>query len=156
MIKILFVCMGNICRSPMAEFVMKEKVKKAGLADEFEIASAAIEDYNIGDPVYPPAKAKLAEHGISCSGKKSQLLVKEDYAKYDYIITMENWHIDEIQKICGNDDENKISLMLEYTDEPGNVADPWYTRDFETTWNQVNAGCDGLLKAIMSRVSSHR
>ena len=87
MIKILFVCMGNICRSPMAEFVMKEKVKKAGLADEFEIASAAIEDYNIGDPVYPPAKAKLAEHGISCSGKKSQLLVKEDYAKYDYIIT---------------------------------------------------------------------
>ena len=137
MIKILFVCHGNICRSPMAEFVMKDLVKKKGMADQFEIASAATSTEEIGNPVYPPAKRKLKEHGISCEGKTARQKTKADYSYYDYIIAMDRFNLRNMTKFVGNDPDNKVSLMLDFTNCPGDVADPWYTGDFDSTWNDV-------------------
>lgn len=145
---ILFVCHGNICRSPMAEFVMRDLVKKAGLAAEFHIASAATSTEEIGNPVYPPARRKLAEHGIACAGKTSRQLTKADYDRYDLLIGMDRANIRNMQHICGGDPEGKIRLLMEYAGRGlGEVADPWYTGDFETTWRDVLAGCEGLLRA---------
>ena len=149
MIKILFLCHGNICRSPMAEFVMKDLVKKAGLEHEFSIASAATSTEEIGNPVYPPARRKLSEHGISCAGKTARQLRKADYEHYDYLVGMDSANFRNMQRICGGDPEGKISLLLDYTDHPGSVADPWYTGDFEATWQDVLAGCRGLLAKIL-------
>ena len=148
MIKILFVCHGNICRSPMAEFVMKDLVKKAGLETEFLIESAATSTEEIGNPVYPPARRKLAEHGISCAGKTSRQLIRADYGQYDLLIGMDRANIRNMNRICGGDPEGKLHLLMEYTDHPGDVADPWYTDDFETTWRDVLAGCKGLLERL--------
>ena len=148
MIKILFVCHGNICRSPMAEFVMKDLVKKKGMADQFEIASAATSTEEIGNPVYPPAKRKLKEHGISCEGKTARQMTKADYSYYDYIIAMDRFNLRNMTKFVGNDPDNKVSLMLDFTNRPGDVADPWYTGDFDATWNDVYEGCLGLLKKL--------
>lgn len=148
MIKILFVCHGNICRSPMAEFVMKDLVKKKGMADQFEIASAATSTEEIGNPVYPPAKRKLKEHGISCEGKTARQMTKADYSYYDYIIAMDRFNLRNMTKFVGNDPDNKVSLMLDFTNCPGDVADPWYTGDFDSTWNDVYDGCLGLLKKL--------
>ena len=147
--KILFVCHGNICRSPMAEFVMKDLVKKAGMEDVFSIASAATSTEEIGNPVYPPARRKLSEHGISCAGKTARQLRKADYEHYDYLVGMDSANFRNMQRICGGDPEGKISLLLDYTDHPGSVADPWYTGDFEATWQDVLAGCRGLLAKIL-------
>lgn len=147
MLKILFVCHGNICRSPMAEFVMRDLVKKAGLAAEFHIASAATSTEEIGNPVYPSARRKLAEHGISCAGKTSRQLTRADYDRYDLLIGMDRANMRNMNRICGGDPEGKLHLLMEYTDRPGEVADPWYTGDFETTWRDVLAGCEGLLRA---------
>ena len=144
---ILFVCHGNICRSPMAEFVMRDLVEKAGLAAEFHIASAATSTEEIGNPVYPPARRKLAEHGISCAGKTSRQLTRADYDRYDLLIGMDRANMRNMNRICGGDPEGKLHLLMEYTDRPGEVADPWYTGDFETTWRDVLAGCEGLLRA---------
>ena len=127
MIKILFVCHGNICRSPMAEFVMKDMVEKNGVSEEFEIASAATSTEEIGNPVYPPAKRKLAEHGISCEGKTARQMTKEDYAYYDYIIAMDRFNLRNMTRFVGNDPDNKVSLLMDFTSHPGDVADPWYT-----------------------------
>ena len=149
MTKILFVCHGNICRSPMAEFVMKDLVRKAGMEDVFCIASAATSTEEIGNPVYPPARRKLSEHGISCAGKTARQLRKADYEHYDYLVGMDSANFRNMQRICGGDPEGKISLLLDYTDHPGSVADPWYTGDFEATWQDVLAGCRGLLAEIM-------
>ena len=148
MVKILFVCHGNICRSPMAEFVMKDLVKKAGLERDFEIASAATSTEEIGNPVYPPARRKLAEHGISCAGKTARQLKKSDYARYDYLVGMDSATLRNMQRICGGDPEGKLSLLLDWTARPGSVADPWYTGDFEATWQDVSEGCQGLMTAV--------
>ena len=148
MIKILFVCHGNICRSPMAEFVMKEIVRKEGIAHEFEIASCATSTEEIGNPVYPPARAKLSEHGISCDKKRARQMTKNDYEYYDYIIAMDRFNLKNMIRFVGDDPQNKVSLLKDYTISPGDVADPWYTGDFEETWNDVNSGCMGLLKKI--------
>ena len=148
MTRILFVCHGNICRSPMAEFVMKDLVEKAGLETEFLIESAATSTEEIGNPVYPPARRKLAEHGISCAGKTSRQLIRADYGQYDLLIGMDRANIRNMNRICGGDPEGKLHLLMEYTDHPGDVADPWYTDDFEITWRDVLAGCKGLLQAV--------
>ena len=151
MIKVLFICHGNICRSPMAEFVMKDLVKKAEMEDVFHIASAATSTEEIGNPVYPPARRKLSEHGISCAGKTARQLCKADYDQYDYLVGMDSANYRNMQRICGGDPEGKISLLLDYTDHPGSVADPWYTGDFEATWQDVLAGCRGLLDEILHK-----
>ena len=148
MIKILFVCHGNICRSPMAEFVMKDLVNKKGMADQFEIASAATSTEEIGNPVYPPAKRKLKEHGISCEGKTARQMTKKDYAYYDYIIAMDRLNLRNMPRFVGNDPDNKISLLMDFTNHPGDVADPWYTGDFDATLNDVCEGCVGIIKKL--------
>ena len=135
--KILFVCLGNICRSPMAEFVMKDMVRKAEPAGNFEIASAATSREEIGNPVYPPAREKLREHGISCEGKCARQMNPEDYGEYDLLIGM--------QRSCVRDSEKKRHLLMKCERQKKDIADPWYTGDFETTWQQVERGCRGLL-----------
>lgn len=145
MTKILFICHGNICRSPMAEFVMRELVKKAGLSPQFYIDSAATSREEIGNPVYPPARRKLAEHGISCAGHAARQLTRQDYADYDFLVGMDSANLRDMHCICGGDPDGKISLLLDHTARPGNVADPWYTSDFQATWLDVLAGCQGLL-----------
>ena len=148
MVKILFVCHGNICRSPMAEFFMKDLVRKAGRAEEFSIASAATSTEEIGNPVYPPARRMLASHGIDCTGKTARQLRKADYAQYDYLIGMDQANFRNMQRMCGGDPDGKIYLLLDFTDRPGQVADPWYTGDFQATWEDVLEGCEGLLRHI--------
>ncbi len=146
--KILFVCHGNICRSPMAEFVMKELVAKAGLSAQFEIASAATSTEEIGNAVYPPARRKLAEHGISCEGKTARQVTRQDYEHYDLLIVMDHNNLRNLRRMMGEDTENKIHLLMAYTERPGEVADPWYTGDFEETWRDVLEGCRGLLQQL--------
>ena len=148
--KILFICHGNICRSPMAEFVMKDLVKKAGLASRFYIESAATSREEIGNPVYPPARRKLAEHGISCEGHAARQLTNRDYDEYDLLIGMDQANLRDMYRICGGDYAEKMSLLMDHTARPGNVADPWYTEDFEATWRDVLEGCQGLLKEFMT------
>ncbi|HIX65110.1 MAG TPA: low molecular weight phosphotyrosine protein phosphatase [Candidatus Anaerotruncus excrementipullorum] len=150
MIKVLFICHGNICRSPMAEFVMKWLVERAGLSGRFEIASAATSTEELGNPVYPPARRKLAEHGISCAGKTARQLQAADYGRYDRLIGMDGANLRNMRRICGGDPEGKMHLLLDYAQRPGQeVADPWYTGDFEATWRDVLAGCQGLLNALI-------
>ncbi len=148
MTKILFVCHGNICRSPMAEYVMKDLVQKAGLEDEFEIASAATSTEEIGNPVYPPARNKLAQHGISCQGHAARQLKRADYGRWDLLIGMDQANLRNMNRICGGDPEGKIHLLMDYTARPGEVADPWYTGDFEATWQDVLLGCSQLLQQL--------
>ena len=146
--KVLFVCHGNICRSPMAEFVMKDLVHKAGLDNQFYIESAATSTEEIGNEVYPPAKRKLAEHDISCKGKTARQMTRNDYQRFDLLIGMDDWNIRNMTRIAGGDPENKIPKRLDYTTRRGDVADPWYTGDFEATWRDVLEGCSELLKQI--------
>lgn len=148
MFKILFVCHGNICRSPMAEFIMKDLVKKAGLSSEFYIESAATSAEELGNPVYPPARQKLHDHGISCKGKTARRMEKGDYDKFDMLIAMERYNFSGMSRICGGDPAGKFSLLLDHTEKPGDVSDPWYSRDFETAWNDIERGCRGLLKEL--------
>lgn len=147
--KILFVCHGNICRSPMAEFVMKHLVEEAGLQDQFYIASAATSTEEIGNAVYPPARRKLAEHGISCAGKTARQLTRADYQTYDLLVGMDNWNLRNMNRMCGGDPDGKICLLLDFTNRPGEVSDPWYTDDFESTWRDCLEGCQGLLKYLI-------
>ena len=149
--KVIFVCLGNICRSPMAEFVMKDIVAKAGLEHEFEIASAATSTYEIGNPVYPPARQKLAEHGIDCKGKTARQITKKDYDYYDYIVAMDQSNIRNLKNMLNNDPQGKISLLMDYTSRPADVADPWYTGDFQATWDDVREGCNALLTFILKK-----
>ena len=151
MIKILFICHGNICRSPMAEFVMKKMVEEAGVSHLFEIASAATSTEEIGNPVYPPARRKLAEHGIGCEGKTARQITRGDYRHYDRIIAMDRNNLRNLRRVIGEDIDGKISLMMDYTDRPGDVADPWYTGDFEATWRDVLEGCQGLLRQCLGK-----
>ena len=151
MIKILFICHGNICRSPMAEFVMKKMVKEAGLSQDFHIESAATSTEEIGNPVYPPARRKLAEHDINCSGKTARQLQRRDYDRYDLLIGMDQANLRNMRRICGGDPDRKMHLLMDFTDRPGQVADPWYTRDFDATWQDVNLGCQGLLHHLTEK-----
>lgn len=148
MIKILFVCHGNICRSPMAEFIMKDLVAKAGREHQFEIASAATSTEELGNSVYPPARRKLSEHGIRCDGKTARQLTRYDYDDYDLLIGMDSYNIRNMQRICGGDPAGKIHLLLEYTDRYGDVADPWYTGNFDATWRDCLEGCQALLNTL--------
>jgi protein-tyrosine phosphatase len=151
--RILFVCHGNICRSPMAEFVMKDLVRKAGQERNFMIESAATSTEEIGNSVYPPARRKLAEHGIGCQGKTARQMTRSDYDRYDYIIGMDTRNIRNMLNIYGGDPENKIKMLMDYTSRPGDVADPWYTGDFEATWRDVLEGCQALLKDLTPALS---
>ena len=146
--KIFFVCLGNICRSPMAEFYMKDLVRREGCADRFEIASAATSDEERGNPVYPPARRKMAEHGIDCSGKTARRMTKADYDHYDLLICMDHSNLRNMERIYGGDPDGKMRMLLDYTDRPGSVADPWYTGDFEATWRDVEDGCTGLFRSL--------
>jgi len=146
--KILFICHGNVCRSPMAEFVMKDLVKKAGLEKELHIESAATSAEELGNSVHRGTRRKLAEHGISCDGKTARQLKNSDYEKYDLLIGMDQANLRSMYRICGGDFADKMHLLLDYTDRPGEVADPWYTDDFESTWQDVLAGCRGLLREL--------
>lgn len=148
MIRVLFICHGNICRSPMAEFVMKDLVKKAGLESQFHISSAATSREEIGNPVYLPARRKLAEHGISCDGHAARQLTNADYERYNLLIGMDRANLRDMYRICGGDFAGKMSLLMDHTARPGNVADPWYTEDFEATWRDVLEGCQGLLNEL--------
>lgn len=146
--RILFICHGNICRSPMAEFIMKDLVKKVGLEQKIIIESAATSAEEIGNPVYPPVRRKLAEHGIDCSSKSARQLRNSDYEKYDLLIGMDRANLRDMYRICGGDFADKMHLLMDFTDHPGEVADPWYTHDFDTTWRDVLEGCQGLVKLL--------
>ncbi len=148
MTKILFVCHGNICRSPMAEFIMKDLVKREGLEDRFHIASAATSTEEIGNPVYPQARRKLTEHGISCAGKTARQLAVADYDRYDFLVGMDQANLRNMRRICGGDPEGKLYLLMEFAGRSGDVADPWYTRDFDTAWSDIEEGCRGLLHRL--------
>lgn len=148
MTRILFICLGNICRSTMAEFVMKDLVRKNGLENQFHIESAATSDDEIGNPVYPQTRAKLAEHGITCEGKTARMMTAADYDAFDLLIGMEASNIRNMQRICGGDPAGKMHLLLDYTDRQGDISDPWYSRDFDSTWRDVDEGCRGLLRAL--------
>ena len=149
MTRILFVCHGNICRSPMAEFVMKQLVGEAGREGDFYIESAATSTEELGNPVYPPARRKLAEHGISCQGKTARQLKRADYDRFDLLVGMDEWNLRNMRHICDGDPEGKIHRLMDFTDRPGDVADPWYTGDFERTWQDVLLGCRCLLESII-------
>lgn len=148
MTKILFVCHGNICRSPMAEFIMKDLAEKAGRGREFVIASAATSTEELGNPVYPPARRKLAEHGIACAGKTARQLCPADYDAWDLLIGMDDANIRNIRRICGGDPQGKVHRLLDFTTRPGAVADPWYTDDFDTAYRDIDAGCRALLARL--------
>lgn len=143
--RILFICHGNICRSPMAEFIMKKLVREAGREREFRIESAATSYEEIGNPVYPPARRELAAHGISCDGKTARHLEREDYAAFDYLIGMDRMNLRNMKRICGDDPEGKMFLMRDFSDSPGEVDDPWYTGRFGEVYRQILEGCQGLL-----------
>ena len=148
MVKILFVCHGNICRSPMAEFVMKDLVRRKGEENEFFIASAATSREELGNGVYPPVKRILAAMGIDCSGKRARQVTKADYAEFDYIVCMDKNNMRNIKYIIPSDPENKIFMLLSLTETPRDVADPWYTGDFDITKDDVLRGCNALYKHI--------
>lgn len=155
MTKIMFVCLGNICRSPMAEFIFKDLVAMRGAADRFVIASSATstaEIWNgIGNSVHPHAKAELAKHGLSCGGKQAVQLQKSDYDKYDLFIGMDSANIRDILRIFGGDPAGKVHKLMDYTDRGGDVADPWYTERFDVAYRDIFEGCTALLDAVLKR-----
>lgn len=148
MIKILFICHGSICRSPMAEYVLKDMVAKQGRAEDFLIASAATSTEEIGNGVYPPARAELARHGIRCGERRAVQLTREDYDRYDLLIGMDEANIRNMRRICGGDPQGKIRKLMDYTDRGGDVADPWYTDRFDVTFRDIYKGCAALMKMI--------
>ena len=149
MVKILFICLGNICRSPMAEFLFKDMVAKRGLADKFYIASAATSSYEIGNPVHPGTRSKLAQHGISVAAKTAVQLTKADYNKYDYLIGMEASNIRNILRIVGSDNRHKVYKLLQFAGSERDIADPWYTGNFDVTYNDIHEGCTALLEYLL-------
>ena len=145
MIKILFICHGNICRSPMAEFIFRDMVDKRGLGAQFFVASAATSREEIGNPVYPPAKRKLKEHGIDPAGKTARQMTAGDYRDFDYLLAAERYNIRKMERITGGDPEHKIYRLLDFSDRPRDIADPWYTGDFDEAWDDIVEGCQAFL-----------
>jgi len=152
MTRILFVCLGNICRSPMAEFVMKDLVDKSGLSGCIEVASAATSTEELGNPVHPGTRRKLSEHGIGCAGKTARQLTREDYDQYDYLVGMDGYNIKNMRRMLGGDPQGKVHKLLEFCGETEDVDDPWYTGDFEATWRDVLRGCEALLQHIRAQM----
>ena len=148
MIKILFLCHGNICRSPMAEFLLKSMVQEKGISDQFYIASAATSTEEIGNPVHYGTRKKLSEFGISCNGKYAVQMTRADYDRYDYLIGMDQWNIRNMQRIAGKDEKGKIRRLLDFTDHPRDIADPWYTGNFDITYEDIREGCEALLRYL--------
>ena len=148
MIKAMFVCLGNICRSPMAEFVLKDMVKKQGLEKEFYIKSSATSSEEIGNDIHYGTRDKLIQNGISFTKRKAVKLRAEDYKKYDYIIGMEKSNVINIKRIVGEDVDDKIYRLLDFSDTPRDITDPWYTGNFEITFNDIVEGCNGFLKCL--------
>lgn len=146
--KILFVCYGNICRSPMAEFLLKDIVKRRGIDDKFFISSASTSTEEIGNPVHYGTREKLAQYGISVAGKRAVQLTREDYPKYDFILGMEKMNISHIMRILGDDPENKVMRLLDFSENPRDIADPWYTHNFDKTYDDILEGCNALLKHL--------
>ena len=151
MIKVMFVCLGNICRSPMAEFVLKDMVKKQGLEKEFYIKSSATSSEEIGNDIHYGTRDKLIQNGISFTKRKAVKLRAEDYKKYDYIIGMEKSNVINIKRIAGEDVDDKIYRLLDFSDTPRDIADPWYTGNFENTFNDIVEGCNGFLKCLKDK-----
>lgn len=148
MIKVLFLCHGNICRSPMAEFIFRDMVRRQGLGSQFKIASAATSREEIGNPIYPPAKRKLAQYGISSEGHRARQITKKDYEEYDYLLCMEQYNIRNMMRILGSDPQNKVCRLLDFSSCPRDIDDPWYSGDFETAYRDIYMGCEALLTHI--------
>ncbi len=152
MIKIMFVCHGNICRSPMAEFILKDLLKKSGREDEFLVSSSATsreEIYEgVGNPVYPPAQRELLKHGISCEGKRAVQLKKEDYEKYDLFLCMDSRNVENTMRIFGGDSLGKVKKLMSYTGVNKDISDPWYSGDFTGTYNDILKSLYGLLEVL--------
>ena len=152
MTRIMFVCHGNICRSPMAEFIFRDMLSENGIADKFSVASSATsteEIWNgIGNPVYPPAREELCKHGISCDGKRAVQLKKSDYEKYDLFVCMDSNNVRNALRIFGSDPESKVCKMMDFTSRRGDVADPWYSGRFDVAYNDIYDGCMGLIESI--------
>ncbi len=147
--RLLFVCWGNICRSPMAEFIMKDLVARRGLEDRFLIESAAHTGEEIGNPVYPPARRELARHGIDCSGKRARQITRADYGRYDWILGMEQLNLRYMLRCFGGDPEGKVRRLLDFSGCPRDIADPWYTGEFARTYADIAEGCQALLETIL-------
>lgn len=145
MIRVLFVCLGNICRSPMAECIMKEMVAKRGLTEQFYINSAATSTEEWGNPIYPPARRKLQEKGVPLADHRAVQMNAGDYAHYDLLIGMDANNLRAMRRIAGGDPDGKLHRLLDYTDAPGDVADPWYTDDFDAAYSDISRGCKALL-----------
>ena len=158
--KILFVCHGNICRSPMAEFILKKMVRTAGLEEEFEIASAGTSDEELGNPVYPMARQEPAKHGIGCPGKTARRIMPEDYNHYDLIIGMDAADLKNMRQVYCGDPDGKLSLLLDHTPENDtkhhgrDVVDPWYTRKFNVAWEDIHAGCEAIFEKVTADITS--
>lgn len=148
MIKILFICTGNICRSPMAEFLLKDIVQKRGLAGRFQIDSAATSSEEIGNPVHRGTRGKLNSLGISTAGKYARQIIPSDYSQYDYLIGMDEWNLRNMRRIFGSDPQHKICRLLDFTDTPRDIADPWYTGDFEQTYQDIMEGLEAFLEKM--------
>ncbi|MBR2472762.1 MAG: low molecular weight phosphotyrosine protein phosphatase [Clostridia bacterium] len=148
-IKIMFVCHGNICRSPMAEFIFKDLIKKRGVSDRFVVASCATSTEELGNPVYPPARAELARHGLDCSGKYAVQLKKSDYDNWNLFILMDDNNVRNMLRTIGTDPQNKMHKLLDYTSRGGNVADPWYYGNFDVTYADILEGCTALLESLL-------
>lgn len=150
--KIMFVCHGNICRSPMAEFIFKDLAERRGVGDLYEVCSRATsreEIWNgIGNPVYPPAKEELSKHCLSCAGKRAEQVEKADYDQFDLFVVMDENNVRNIMRIFEGDPQHKVHKLMSFTNQPGDVADPWYSGDFSTTYRDILLGCEGLLKKL--------
>lgn len=151
MTKILFVCHGNICRSPMAMYLMRDMVKKRGIADAFRIDSAATSSEELGNPLYPPARRKLTREGIPCEGHVVRKLEKADYARYDLLLGAESANIRNMLRICGGDPDGKIRRLLDYSSAPRDIADPWFTDDFDAAFDDIREGCEALLDKLLTK-----